>query len=60
VAVSNEATLTTLPNDGPPSTEGGGSPTTVSMFQNNLVAVRYETRLGFLIHDPARAVVAIY
>lgn len=60
VAVSNEATLTTLPNDGPPSTENGGSPTTVSMFQNNLVAVRYETRLGFLIHDPARAVVAIY
>jgi hypothetical protein len=60
VAVSNEATLTTLPNDGPPSTEGGGSPTTVSMFQNNLTAVRYETRLGFLIHDTPRAVVAIY
>jgi hypothetical protein len=52
--------MTTLPNDGPPSTEGGGSPTTVSMFQNNLTAVRYETRLGFLIHDTPRAVVAIY
>lgn len=59
VAVSNEATLTTLPNNSPGS-EGGGSPTTVSMFQNNLTAVRYETRLGFMIHDAARAVVPIW
>ena len=60
VAVSNEATLTSFPGDGPPSSEGGGSTSTVSLFQNNLTAVRYETRLGFMIHDAARAVVPIY
>ena len=29
------------------------------LFQENLTAIRYETRLGFMIHDAARAVVAI-
>lgn len=31
----------------------------VSLFQNNLTAVRYETRLGFWAHDLDRAVVKI-
>jgi hypothetical protein len=30
-----------------------------SLFQENLTALRYETRLGFLVHDINRAVVAI-
>ena len=30
-----------------------------SLFQENLTAVRYETRLGFFVHDLNRAVVAI-
>jgi predicted phage gp36 major capsid-like protein len=30
-----------------------------SLFQENLTAVRYETRLGFMVHDVNRAVVAI-
>jgi hypothetical protein len=29
------------------------------LFQENLAAVRYETRLGFMVHDMNRAVVAI-
>lgn len=29
------------------------------LFQENLTAVRYETRLGFMVHDVNRAVVAI-
>jgi hypothetical protein len=29
------------------------------LFVENLTAIRYETRLGFMIHDPARSVVAI-
>lgn len=46
VDVSREATV----NDG--STDR-------HLFQENLTAVRYETRLGFLVHDLNRAVVAI-
>lgn len=46
VTVSNQATV----NDG--STDR-------HLFQENLTAVRYETRLGFLIHDINRAVVKI-
>lgn len=46
VTVSREATV----NDG--STDR-------SLFQENLTAVRYETRLAFLVHDINRAVVAI-
>jgi Phage capsid family len=30
-----------------------------SLFQENLTAIRYETRLGFFVHDINRAVVAI-
>lgn len=46
LTVSNEATV----NDG--STDR-------HLFQENLTAVRYETRLGFLVHDLNRAVVKI-
>jgi hypothetical protein len=46
VDISNQATI----NDG--STDR-------HLFQENLTAVRYETRLGFLVHDINRAVVAI-
>jgi hypothetical protein len=46
VDISNQATV----NDG--STDR-------HLFQENLTAVRYETRLGFLVHDINRAVVAI-
>lgn len=46
VKISNEATI----NDGA---------TDRHLFQENLTAVRYETRLGFLVHDLNRAVVAI-
>lgn len=46
VAVSSEATI----NDG--STDR-------HLFQENLTALRYECRLGFLVHDLNRAVVAI-
>jgi hypothetical protein len=58
VRVSNEATLP-IPTNGPPGTEGSGT-AQVSMFVNNLTAVRYEMRLGFFIHDVARAVVPIW
>lgn len=58
VAVSNEASLP-IPTNGPPGSEGGGT-AVVSLFQNNLTAIRYETRLGFFIHDAARAVVPIW
>jgi hypothetical protein len=58
VAVSNEASLP-IPNQGPPGAEGQ-STTVVSLFQNNLTAIRYETRLGAFIHDPGRALVTIY
>jgi Phage capsid family len=46
VTTSSEATI----NDGT---------TDRHLFQENLTAVRYETRLGFFIHDENRAVVAI-
>lgn len=46
LSVSSEATV----NDGN---------TDRHMFQENLTAFRYETRLGFLVHDLNRAVVAI-
>lgn len=46
VSVSRDATV----NDG--STDR-------SLFQENLTAFRYETRLGFMVHDLNRAVVAI-
>lgn len=46
VQVSNQATV----NDG--STDR-------HLWQENLTALRYETRLGFLVHDLNRAVVAI-
>lgn len=39
------------------TTDGGT--TWVSAFQNNQTLLRYETRLGFFIHDINRAVVAI-
>jgi hypothetical protein len=55
VATSNEATLA-LPTGGQ---EGGGT-ASVSLFQNNLFAARYEMRLGFLVHDPSRAIVPIW
>jgi hypothetical protein len=29
------------------------------LFQENLTAIRYETRLAFMVHDINRAVVAI-
>ena len=59
LATSNEASLV-LPGNGPPASEGGGSNQTLSLFQNNLFAARYEMRLGFLIHDAARSVVPIW
>jgi hypothetical protein len=46
VSVSTEATV----NDGVADR---------SLFQENLTAVRYETRLAFFVHDLNRAVVAI-
>lgn len=46
VTTSTEATV----NDGT---------TDRKLFQENLTAVRYETRVGFLVHDLNRAVVAI-
>lgn len=46
VAVSTEATI----NDGTADRK---------MFQEDLTAVRYETRLAFMVHDLNRAVVAI-
>ncbi len=58
VATSNEASLP-IPGGTPPY-EGQGGGSTLSLFQNNLTAVRYETRLGFFIHDAARAVVPIW
>lgn len=48
LSVSNDATYTT-----------DGGTTWVSAFQANQTLLRYETRLGFLIHDINRAVVAI-
>lgn len=44
---SNEATIE---NEG----------TKYNLFQNNETAVLYETRLGYLVHDPARAVVPVW
>lgn len=32
----------------------------VSLFQNNLTAILYETRLGVLIHDPTRSIVPLW
>jgi hypothetical protein len=55
VRVSNEASLN-LPSDG----IEGDSAASVSLFQNNLTAVRYEMRLGVFVHDVARAVVPIW
>ena len=46
VATSSEATV----NDGT---------TDRKLFQEDLTAVRYETRLGFMVHDLNRAVVKI-
>lgn len=57
VAVSNEASLP-IPQ-GTPGAEGG-SASVISLFANNLTAVRYEMRLGFMAHDAARAVVPIW
>ena len=37
----------------------GGQPGVRSLWQENLTGVRYETRLGFWVHDLNRAVVAI-
>lgn len=48
LSVSNDATYTT-----------DGGTTWVSAFQANQTLLRYETRLGFLVHDINRAVVAI-
>lgn len=48
VKTSNEATV---------ETSAGVS---VNLFQDNLTAILYETRLGYLIHDPARSVVPLY
>lgn len=47
LTVSNEATV----NDG--STDR-------HLFQENLTALRYETRLGFMVHDLNRSVVVIF
>lgn len=47
VDTSNEATIV----------QGG---TTFNLFQDNLTAIRYELRLGFLIHDALRSVVPIW
>jgi hypothetical protein len=55
VTTSNEATLA-LPSTG----QEGGGPQSVSLFQNNLFAARYEMRLGFLTHDPSRSIVPIW
>lgn len=32
----------------------------VSLFQNNLTAILYETRIGFLVHDSTRALVPLW
>jgi hypothetical protein len=32
----------------------------VSLFQNNLTAILYETRLGFLVHDSTRSLVPLW
>lgn len=32
----------------------------VSLFQNNLTAILYETRLGFLVHDSTRSIVPLW
>lgn len=58
VSTSNEASLA-MPG-GTPGTEGTGGGSTISLFENNLFAVRYEARLGFLIHDPSRSIVPIW
>lgn len=47
VDTSNEATIV----------QGG---TTFNLFQDNLTAIRYELRLGYLIHDALRSVVTIW
>jgi len=47
VRTSNEATI-----------KNGG--TTYNLFQQNLFAVLYECRLGYMIHDGARAVVPLW
>lgn len=58
VTTSNQASIdTTVLAPGDTDTF---SPSTVSLFQENLTAARYETRLGLLIHDAARAVVPIW
>jgi hypothetical protein len=46
VAASTEATV-------------NGGTADRNMFQEDLTAVRYETRLAFMVHDINRAVVAI-
>jgi hypothetical protein len=47
VDTSNEATII----------QGG---TTFNLFQENLTAIRYELRIGYLIHDAPRSVVPIW
>lgn len=48
VKTSNEATVEIEPG------------VSVSLFQENLHAILYETRLGFMVHDPSRAIVPLY
>jgi hypothetical protein len=58
MAVSNEASLP-IPSQSTPGQEGDTT-TVMSLFANNLTAVRYEMRLGFYVHDAERAVVPIW
>lgn len=58
VTASNEASIA-MPTQTEPYQEGQTT-STVSLFQNNLTAIRYECRLGYFIHDAARAVVPIW
>ncbi|MGZ4530814.1 MAG: phage major capsid protein [Mycobacteriaceae bacterium] len=47
VGVSNEASIV-----------NGG--TTYNLFQENLTAVRYELRIGYLVHDQSRAIIPLF
>jgi len=55
VRTSNEATLEVEPGHTPMEPSK-----LLNLFQQNLHAVLYETRLGYMIHDPARSVVPLW
>src|SRR6185312_7084188 len=48
VRVSNEASIEIAPGE------------TVNLFEQNLHAILYETRLGYMVHDQGRCIVPLY